>query len=193
MSLAGLLAALERDTEDRVAAGLAAAGEEASAIREESGRHLARQREAALREAGDALARERQGELSRTTRRVRGEVMESRETAIGRVIERVRGLAAHPDAAVMPPAVLAALTAAALGFVAGEPSVIRGNAALLASLADQLGNAGHRLEDDPGVGAGVIITTGDGRVTVDATLVGWLSAREQEVRMIIGRLLEEPG
>ncbi len=193
MSLAGLLGALERDTADRIAAELAAAEAEAAAIREKAGRRLARRREATLHEADEALERQRQGELARTTRQVRSKVMESREAAIGRILQRLRLLVADPGASGLQPAVLEALVAAALGFVAGEPSVIRGSPALLEALRDHLPNAGHRLIADPAVGTGVIVTTEDGRVTVDATLAGWLTAREQEVRMLIVRLLQEPG
>ncbi len=191
MSLAGLLGALERDTADQIAAELAAAQAEAAAIREEAGRRLTRRREAALLEADQVLERQRRGDLARTTHQVRRTVMDSREAAIGRILQRLRLLVADPGAGGLQPEALQALAATALGFVAGEPSVIRGSPALLESLQDQLTTAGHRLVADPDVGAGVIVTTEDGRVTVDATLAGWLSAREQEVRMLIVRLLEE--
>lgn len=191
MSLAGLLSALERDTETRIAAELAAAEAEAAALLEETTRRLARCREAALREADEASERERQGALARTAREVRREVMESREAAIRRILGRLRQLVADPGAAGAPGAALARLASAALEYVPGEPSAIRASPAALGSLRDHLPAAGHRFIPDPALGAGVIVTTEDSRVTVDATLDGWLSAREPEVRMHIVRLLEQ--
>lgn len=188
MSLTGLLGALQHDTAARIAAELAAAEAEAATIREESGQRLARRRDQAMRESNEALESERQRELALTTRRVRSEVMEGREQAIARILARLRHLVTTGEAEPMSPALRQQLISSALDYVPGEPATIRGAPPELAA-AD---GAHHRLIADPAVGAGVIVATEDGRVTVDASLAGWLTAREPEVRMLIVGLLEQP-
>lgn len=117
--------------------------------------------------------------------------MESREAAIGQVLGRLRRLVADPAAGGHSAPALLRLVSAALGYVAGEPSHVRAHPAPLETLRDQWSGAGPRLLPDPAMGAGVIVASEDGRVTVDATLAGWLAAREPEVRMLIVRVLEE--
>jgi len=191
MSLAGLISALEQDAEARIAAELELARAEAAAVGDESARRLAALRERATGDTRARLEQHRHRELAIARRDARGSVMASRAKAIGRVRERLHALALAPEEAAAP-AVLERLAMAALGYVEGEPAVVRGAPALLEQLRPHLPDgAAVRLAGDTAVPAGAVVATEDGRVTVDATLAGWIAAREAEVRLLIARALEE--
>lgn len=194
MSLAGLLGALEHDAESRIAADLEAAAREAAAIQVESERRLSQRREARTRAVTASLAERRAEALALATRRVRGTVLESRDRAISRVLESIRSLATAPVADAVDRTHLLDLAREALGYVDGETAILRASPDLVPSLGQSRG-AGSRIRvlPDPTIAAGSIIGTEDGRVTVDATLAGWLETREPELRIVIARMLEQAG
>ncbi len=192
MSLAGLLGALEHDAESRIAADLDAAAREAAAIRLESERRLGQRREATTRAVTARLAERRAEALALATRRVRGMVLESRERAMNRVLEHIRALARAPVADAVDRTHLLALAREALGYVDGETAILRASPDLVPPLGQSRGTGSRiRVLPDPTIPAGAILGTEDGRVSVDATLAGWLEAREPELRIVIARMLEQ--
>lgn len=194
MSLAGLLGALERDAEARMAADRQAAAHEVAELHAESERRLSQRREAATRAATATLEEARARELALATRRVRSTVLESRERALDRVLQRIHALAAAPGADAAGNTGLLELASAALSYVEGESALVRATPELVLPLSQRLTSEPRpRVVADPTIPAGAIITTEDGRVTVDATLAGWLQSREPEIRMLIVRLLERSG
>lgn len=194
MSLAGLLGALEHDAESRIAADREAAAREAAAIRLESERRLSQRREATTRTVTASLAERRAEALALATRRVRGTVLESRDRAINRVLERIRSLATVPVTDALDRTHLQELAREALGYVDGETVILRASPDLVPALGQSRGAGSRiRIHPDPTITAGSIIGTEDGRVTVDATLAGWLEGREPELRIIIAQMLEQAG
>lgn len=171
-SMAALVAALEARARERADAILAEAREEAARIRAaaeaETGRMEAEVlagRERTLRAAAARRLADARSEAAR-------EVLEARDAALGRVFERAT--AALPEAAASA-AYLAGLPGrleAALRYLSGERATAVCPPAVAPALrAAATGRDGLAVEAPEDAAPGFLLRSGDGRVTVDATLV----------------------
>ena len=191
MALTDLLAALERDAEQRIAADRAEATALADRISREAAEGLARRRADAVGREAARLEGLAGREVALATRDAEHAVLSSREHLLERVLELARK---RIRAGPMPPeagAVLVALVEDALGYAGGEAVEVRSTPALAPAVSRAFrGRDQVRVAPDPTVHAGSQLRTADGRLAVDASLEGRLAAREAEARIEILRLLE---
>lgn len=192
MALQDLLAALEREAEQRIAAEQAEAATAAAALLRD-----AEARRVAHRE--DRLARERARleaaaarEVALATRDAEHAVLTAREALVERVLVLVReGLARDPLSAAEA-AALATLAERALAHAGDRPAGVRATPSLQPVLAARWLGRGLAVEADEAVSAGSQVATTDGRVVIDASLPGRLTAREADARIHILASLEQP-
>lgn len=194
MPLPDLLAALEREAEDRMARDRAAALAEADQITTEARERLTRRQELELARATARLRAEAERQHSQASRAAEQAVLTSREALLARVLAlgRERLLAREPGAGERQ--AVRALLGDALRYLDGGAVEVRASPTLLdlvrGALADR---PDHAVTAEPAVAAGGIVRGEGGRVTVDASLGGRLAARELEARIVILKLLEEQG
>jgi vacuolar-type H+-ATPase subunit E/Vma4 len=186
MALAELLAALEREAEARLAGELATATAEAAAI---AGTARARLEQRRVEELAHAMARHRaeaEQQWSHASRAAERSVLASREALLERVLTRVRQRLSDPQPLGEADAALTAMVMDAMAYAGSEPVEIRAAPGLCERITRAVGTRpGLTVRPDPTVGAGSIVTTQDGRLTVDASLAGRLTALEAEARILI--------
>ncbi len=190
MALQDLLAALEREAEQRIAAEQAeAAAAAATLLRDAEARRVARREELLARERTrleTAAARE----VALATRDAEHAVLTAREALVERVLALVReGLAREPLSAAEI-AALAALAERALAHAGDRPAGVRATPALQPAVAARLSGRGLSVAADAAVCAGSQVATADGHLVIDASLPGRLAAREAEARIHILASLE---
>ncbi len=190
MALDDLLAALERETSERIAAEGATARAEAERLLAGAEERVARRRAEALARERDHLERAFGGEIAGAAREAERAVLLAREALLARVLDRVRErLAAEPPS----PARIGGLVLQALGYAGTVPVEVRVTPELVAALSASLGSRlNGALRPDPAVCGGALLRTTDARLEVDASLAGLLRTRESEARMRILAALE-PG
>lgn len=194
MPLPDLLAALEREAEDRMARDRAAALAEADRITTEARERLTRRQELELARATARLRAEAEREQSQASRAAEQAVLTSREALLARVLAlgRERLLAREPGAGERQ--AVTALLGDALRYLDGGPVAVQASPTLLDLVRGALTDRpDHAVTAEPSVPAGGIVRGEGGRVTVDASLGGRLAARELEARIVILKLLEAQG
>ena len=190
-----LLAALEREAAQQVAAVRAASESEAARISGDSDARLARRkrealgaREAELRGAAEAAI----GAARRTARRA---VLEARARFLGRVFDAARAIF---PATLDTDAYRAALpehVAEALRALSDEAAVIRCPPGLSEIVRRAAGDRkGVTVRGDPGALPGVTATSSDGAIVVDNTLDGRLDRLRSELAIeLLARVAEDAG
>ena len=194
MPLPDLLAALEREAEDRMARDRAAALAEADRITTEARERLTRRQELELARATARLRAEAEREHSQASRAAEQAVFTSREALLARVLAlgRERLLVREPGAGERQ--AVTALLGDALRYLDGGPVAVQASPTLLDLVRGALTDRpDHAVTAEPSVAAGGIVRGEGGRVTVDASLGGRLAARELEARIVILKLLEAQG
>jgi vacuolar-type H+-ATPase subunit E/Vma4 len=177
MGLEELVARLQRDADARVVAIRARAAEEIATLEAQATGAASRLHDGTLAARRGA----RSAELERETATRRRHAREARLVAENAVLERVLARTVELfEEAARDPASLAALvhaTEGALRYVDG-PAVVRARPAIAealrgSSLARERG-AALRIEGDPAMPVGVVVTGLDGAVVVDETFVARL-------------------
>ncbi|MBK9693166.1 MAG: hypothetical protein IPO73_15995 [Gemmatimonadetes bacterium] len=192
MALQDLLAALEREAEQRISAEQAEAAAAAAALtRDAEALRVARR--------DDALARERSRlettaarDVALATREAEHAVLTAREALVERVLGLVREGLAREALSPAEVAALARLAERALDHAGDRPALVRTTSALRQAVADRCAARGVPVEVDAALHAGSQVGTADGRVLIDASLPGRLVAREAEARIHIVASLEPP-
>lgn len=185
MALQDLLAALEREAEQRIATEQAEAVATAEALlREAEALRVARR--------DDGLARQRARleaaaarEVALATRDAEHAVLTAREALVERVLALVRESLAGEPLDPGETAALVTLAERAVAHAGDRPVRLRATPALHPALAARLRERGLVVEADPSVCAGTLVATTDGRVLIDASLPGRLAAREADARIHI--------
>ncbi len=191
MALTDLLAALERDAEQRIASDHAAATAQAAEISRQAAERVARRREEAVGREAARLRAEAGRQLALATRDAEHAVLASRETLLARVLELARGRIRDRDSTAKADETLLALAAAALGYAGGAAVRLRSAPDLAKAAAAHFRKRAHlEIVPDPALESGSVVESTDGRLAIDATLEGRLAAREAEARIEILRLLE---
>lgn len=194
MPLPDLLAALEREAEDRMSRDRTAALAEADRIAAETRERHTRRQELALARATARLRAEAERQHAQASRAAEQAVLTSREALLLRVLTlgRERLLAREPGPAERH--AVTTLLGDALRYLDGGPVEVRASPSLLELVRGALeARPDHAVTAEPSVAAGGILRGEGGRVTVDASLGGRLAAREFEARIVILRLLEAQG
>lgn len=166
-----LLAALEREAAQQVAALRAGAEAEAARITQEADAHLAHRkqdalgaREAELRGAAETAV----GAARGTARRL---MLEARERFLGRVFDSARAMFPAALASEAFQTALPRHVAEALRPLSGEPTVIRCPAALGDAVRRAAaGREGVTVESDPQARAGITAETPEHAILVDNSL-----------------------
>lgn len=167
MALPELMARLERDADERVAAIQAKARAEAAAIAEAAREQVAARRAQALAERRRSRRAALELELAGARQASRAEVLEARRALLARLRERtVAALLAAPQ-----PAALEVLARGALRHLEGVPARVRCSEAAVQAIA-VVTRAAADLEVviDAATPPGLIFEARDGSVRVDATL-----------------------
>jgi len=193
MGLDALVAALERDADIAGQAVLAAAAQEAIALRQAVDERIAHDRDRRRREADQAHAVADGARVSLATRAARLAVLEAEHAWL-------EGLRAEVEAILLAlpttrwSGSIPALVGNALRFAGPGPVTLR----CIPEAEDQVwATAGARPETTvtgvAGMEPGVLLTRDDGRLAVPLTLRYRLAVRWPELRLnVLARLEEEP-
>ena len=192
MALDELLRNLESEAAERVEDVLRRAREEADRLRRE-GRADGRRRRVAAgarrrTELRAAAAREIEAARHDATRRR----LEARSTVLERIRTRTRArLRSRADDPALLPGLRRDL-AEALSYLGDGPVVVVGPAPQLARLREAgAGRAGLTFEPTDGAGAGLLLRSAAGTVTVDATLDGRLDQAWPSLAIDLASRLEQ--
>ncbi len=190
MALQDLLAALEREAEQRIAAEQAEAAAAAAVLTRDAEALRVARREERLAQERARLETAAAREVALATRDAEHAVLTAREALVDRVLALVReGLAREPLGAAEA-AALGLLAERALAHAGDRPASLRATPSLQPALAARFLARGLPVEADPAICAGSHVATADGRVVIDASLPGRLAAREAEARIHILASLE---
>lgn len=205
-SAAGLLGRLRREADAAIAACEAAAQSDARRVREEAARAAEAQRHEALatRAGRHELAQRAARDMAQ--QRVVAETLQARAEAIDRVLTaaaaQAERLASHPGL----PDLLSADITSALRYLPDDAVTVRCPASLALQAQDAVtaidaartgdGVGDHlgervRVAVDPAVPFGLIAQSGDGRVTVDATIARRIASDRPRLAIRIAQLLAE--
>lgn len=193
MALPELIARLELEAQSRIDAIRKDALAQISAIesatstaaRDATTSYLAQQQ--VCRQSAYAKA------LASARRDARMRELEAMHAAIRRVLDRARHLI---DEVAGSPAYAAALPAhvnEALSFVDGLRARVRCAGRFAAIVGPAVEAQGATLVVDETVGAGVIVETADGAVSVDNTLAARLGRRQQDLECALARQVQDGG
>jgi len=191
MGLDALMAALERDAETAGQAVLAAAEQEAAALRQAVDEQIARERDRRRREADRVHALADGVRVSTATRAARLTVLEAEHAWLEGVrVEIEASLLALPTTRWS--GAIPALVGHALRFAGRGPVTLR----CAPEVEDVIwATAGARQETTvtavAGMEPGVLLTRDDGRLTVPLTLRHQLAVRWPELRLGVLARLEE--
>ncbi|HXF96362.1 MAG TPA: V-type ATP synthase subunit E [Gemmatimonadales bacterium] len=173
MALEHLLAALEREAAEQAQALIAAAQAECARITAASEERAAEYRRRALAPREAELRAEAERALAAARREARRAELDARARLLDRIFAGARELFPVTIAGEAYRRALPGFLAEALACVGPGPARVRCHPALTEAIRHALGNAGRgevTVEPDPAVGSGFVLTTADGRVTVDHTL-----------------------
>jgi vacuolar-type H+-ATPase subunit E/Vma4 len=189
--MAQLVAALEADVKRKVTEELEAGRALAERILRTAQERVARERAELLAERETSTRRRLALQAAESEARLRRHLLEAREAALSRVLDRVRQDLAELQTSGAYRQALADELADAFAYVAGEADiVVRGAPGLAPMLARLLDGRPLRLEPDATITAGFRILANGGRIEVDKTLESRLRRMEPQLRIEIVRQLE---
>lgn len=193
MALEHLLAALEREAAERAQALIAGARAESDRIAAAAEERVTRRRRETLGPREAALRATAERTLAETRRAARRAQLEARGRLLDRVFAAARELGPPAVAGDAYRRALPAFLAQALACVGAAPAVIRCSPALarpIRALVATLEREGLTVEPDARVGSGFVLTTGDGKISVDHTLEARLARAESRLALEALRALD---
>lgn len=193
MSMNALLSSLTAQAEARAAEAVSAAGAEAEAAEAAAAGERARRRATQLAQREAELRAEHQSTLAAAHRAAAAEELLARGEVVGRVLDRAEAslLQAAGSEAYQP--VLTRDLRTALALLGSKGTKVRCPASLKASVSAAIGGAGAPvIIVDPAAGAGAMLVSGDGTVTVHASLDARFRARRAALAIEAVRLLVGP-
>lgn len=175
---ASLLEQLRAEAARDVQQRLDAATAEAARLTREATAHAERQHAHALAEHERALLAARTAALAAAQQSHAQAVLTARADALNHIFEVATVQLASLASDARLPVLLGGLLRQALPFLPDGPATVQcapGIAAQTRAVVESMGRAQLGLEETPGTPLGVIVRTGDGRMSVDATFVRQLA------------------
>ncbi len=191
MGTPDLIAALQRDTEERATAVLTEARARAKEILAAADRTLAERRRRQLTDHEEPLRLEAMRQIAAEQRRAQAAALVAREKAIERILERAADLLGDPSTLPRYMQVLESHLEEALSFTGGSGAQVICPPSIASEVEQLLRNRTHlRVETSPEAELGIVVRCDDPEVLIDNSLRGRLERYRPLARTALVRRLE---